>query len=197
TLGWQDYDVSGSGFVSDHFCVELWQTAGFGYICSDTEGTLHYMSEVSTDRGVTWPIWADMNFMIRASVTPVSIPATVDIDPDTLNLKSNGQWITAYIELPGYDVNDIDMASIMLTTDFDEGFTKEVDLEAPIAFGDYDEDGIPDLMVKFDRAALVNHLGEPDIDGGDKFYNVLLTVTGKLLDETPFGGTDIIRVLER
>lgn len=28
------------------------------------------------------------------------IPAEVDIDPDTLNLKSNGKWVTSYIELP-------------------------------------------------------------------------------------------------
>ncbi|MEW5995324.1 MAG: glycoside hydrolase family 16 protein [Candidatus Zixiibacteriota bacterium] len=31
---------------------------------------------------------------------PPVVPATVDIDPDTLNLKSQGRWITAYIELP-------------------------------------------------------------------------------------------------
>ena len=43
------------------------------------------------------------------------ITATVDIDPDTLNLKSKGKWITAYIELPsGYDVADIDVATVML-----------------------------------------------------------------------------------
>jgi hypothetical protein len=32
------------------------------------------------------------------------ITATIDIDPDVLNLKGNGKWVTAYIELPeGYD----------------------------------------------------------------------------------------------
>lgn len=44
-----------------------------------------------------------------------SIVATVDINPDTLNVKSNGEFITAYIELPvGYDVMDIDCSSIRL-----------------------------------------------------------------------------------
>ena len=33
------------------------------------------------------------------------IPATIDFDPDTLNLGSNGKWVTVYIELlTGYDV---------------------------------------------------------------------------------------------
>jgi hypothetical protein len=45
-----------------------------------------------------------------------AIPATVDIDPDTLNLKSKGKWITCYIELPdGYSVEDIDIDSVTLT----------------------------------------------------------------------------------
>ncbi|MBU2530855.1 MAG: hypothetical protein KKD35_07440, partial [Elusimicrobia bacterium] len=41
------------------------------------------------------------------------IRAKIDITPNTLNLKSKGNWITAYIELPQkYNVNDIDIASI-------------------------------------------------------------------------------------
>jgi hypothetical protein len=29
-----------------------------------------------------------------------AIPATIDVSPDTLNLRSKGEWITCYIELP-------------------------------------------------------------------------------------------------
>ena len=47
--------------------------------------------------------------------TPSIIEAEVNIDPDTLNVKSKGKWITAYIELPeGYDVNDIDINTVKL-----------------------------------------------------------------------------------
>jgi hypothetical protein len=39
----------------------------------------------------------------------------IDIDPDTLNLKSKIKWVTAYIELPGgYDVADIDVGTVKL-----------------------------------------------------------------------------------
>ncbi|MFQ6116151.1 MAG: hypothetical protein ACE5NG_18980, partial [bacterium] len=44
-----------------------------------------------------------------------SLSASMNIDPNTLNLKSNGEWITAYIELPeGYDVADIDIFTVQL-----------------------------------------------------------------------------------
>ena len=37
-----------------------------------------------------------------------SIEAICDINPNKLNLKSKGRWITVYLELPeNYDVNDI------------------------------------------------------------------------------------------
>lgn len=73
--GWHDYDVSGLGFVSDHFYVELWQTSGFGYICGDTDPPHHSMSEVSMDHGETWHLFNypetglhEIDFMIRVIV---------------------------------------------------------------------------------------------------------------------------------
>jgi hypothetical protein len=47
------------------------------------------------------------------------IIASIDIKPDTLNLKSKGNWITAYIELPeGSNVGDIDCSTIRLAGAF-------------------------------------------------------------------------------
>ena len=76
--------------------------------------------------------------------------------------------------------------------------TIPVDLSAPIAVGDYDEDGITDLMVKFDRAKVIRYI----LDNIDivklyekKFMTITLTVTGKLYDGTPFQGTAIIRLI--
>jgi len=129
----------------------------------------------------------------QASFTiPPTIGATVDIDPDTLNLKSNGQWITSYIELPpGNNVSQIDIESITLIV---SGGAFYVDLSAPTAIGDYDSDGIPDLMVKFDREEVVHYiLDHMPIEG--RFMFVTLTVTGCLNDGTPFQGSDTIRVI--
>ncbi len=112
------------------------------------------------------------------------IPATIDVDPNTLNLKSKGKWITAYIELPeGNNVNDINVSTIKLKPG-----EEPVDLTAPATIGDYDSDGISDLMVKFNRANVAANL----VAGNE----VKLTVTGKLIDGTAFEGNDTIRVIK-
>ena len=133
----------------------------------------------SEDGGATWN-----------SFTPV-IP-TIDIDPDTLNLKSNGKWITAYIELPeGYNIQDINASTIMLN----DTISAE---PRPIAVGDYDEDGITDLMVKFDRASVISYI-LANVNKAklfeERFMRVTLTITGKLNDGTPFQGSDIITIV--
>jgi hypothetical protein len=123
--------------------------------------------------------------------TPPVVTATIDIHPQALNLWSKGTWITAYVELPeGYNVSDIDVSSIMLNG------TIPVDMEAPITIGDYDNDTVPDLMVKFNRAAVMSYIisviGYPD-----GFTTVTLTITGKLNNGTPFEGSGTIKVIYR
>jgi len=115
-------------------------------------------------------------------VITVVITATIDIDPDTLNLKSKGKWITCYIELPsGYDVNNIDLSTILLN------HLVPAQLE-PTEIGDYDEDTIPDLMVKFNRADVCSLLSLGN--------EVEITITGALVDGIhQFEGSDTIRVI--
>ena len=111
------------------------------------------------------------------------VQATIDLDPDTLNLKSKGNWVTAYIELPeGHDVADVDLATVLL----------EETIPAPshpANVGDHDHDGVPDLMVKFSRQDLIAYLKANGLTSGD----VELAVTG-YVDSVPFEGTDSIRV---
>ena len=119
----------------------------------------------------------------QIQVLPVN--ATIDINPNTLNLRSEGEWITAYIELPeGYNVSEIDASTIML-----DG-TVAVDLSGPIAVGDYDNDTVPDLMVCFNWTEVCNYI----LSRGIVYGNVTLTVSGKLYDGTIFSGTDTILV---
>lgn len=121
------------------------------------------------------------------------ITADVDIDPDTLNLKSNGEFVTVYIELPeGYNVADIALETVHLEgiqaiTNPTYGFVKDPDLM------DHDGDGILERMVKFYRAMVINLLIEhmsPHVK-----QKVTLTVTGNLNDDTSFRGSDTIKVL--
>ncbi|MCD6528719.1 hypothetical protein J7L06_00285 [Candidatus Bathyarchaeota archaeon] len=124
----------------------------------------------------------DWSELFYVELPPSVVTATVDIDPNTLNLKSKGKWITCYIELPeGYDVADIDISSIQLN---------DISAESrPATVGDYDGDGVSDLMVKFKRSEIVEILSPGD--------TVELTITGELTDGTPFEGADMIRVIEK
>ena len=110
-----------------------------------------------------------------------SLLAEVDINPDVLNLTSKGNWITSYIELPeGYAAENIDVSTVTL-----EGIIP-AEL-SPIQVGDHDYDGIPDLMVKFDRQVLIGYL-----EGATG--EVTLTLTGDV-DGNSFEGSDTIIVI--
>jgi parallel beta-helix repeat protein len=113
----------------------------------------------------------------------IPIPAIIDIDPDTLNLRSKGRWITAYIELPsGYSVENIDVSTVRLIVG-----ENEVPAEPwPTGIGDYDNDGIPDLMVKFSRSAV-----QALLSVGEYEMKVVGEVAG-----LPFEGSDVITVID-
>lgn len=113
-----------------------------------------------------------------------SIPAEVDINPETLNLKSQGKWISAYIELPeGYSISEIDASTIELNNTVPAELT-------PTVVGDHDCDGVSDLMVKFNRTEVVQYM----VSQGVEFSNVTLTLTGQLNDGTLFEGNGTMRV---
>ena len=111
---------------------------------------------------------------------PAQIAMAFDIMPNTLNLASQGQWVTGFLEPASpFAAGDIEIASIRLND------TVPVDPEAPTAFGDHDADSIPDLMVKFNRAAVELAVSEGD--------SVPIHVTGTV-DGHAFAGTDYVRV---
>jgi len=128
------------------------------------------------------------------ALQPPVVSAHIRIQPRVLNLRSRGRWITCYIELPeGYDVADINVSSIML----DDVIPAE---PRPIAIGDYDCDGIPDLMVKFDRAQVKSYIRSKIYTIqrlGKGFMTLTLTISGKLIDGAPFEGSDTIKIIWR
>ncbi|MCW3976829.1 MAG: PKD domain-containing protein [Candidatus Bathyarchaeota archaeon] len=130
----------------------------------------------------------------------VVVHAHVDVDlvPDTLNLKSEGQWITAYIQLPaGYPPEDIDATTILL----DHTVAPILDPRYDFATNpseylvDHNTDGILERMVKFDSAEVMSLIRDHVAANGWRFCDVALTLTGELLDGTQFEGDDVIRVI--
>ena len=126
----------------------------------------------------------DISLPDEKEVEPLIQSWSVDIDPDAIETKSDGNWITAYIELPdGASPAGINTSSISLN-----GILR---ITGPTAIGDHDSDGIPDLMVKFDRAefvALVN------ISPGERIV-FTTTISGTLFDGTGYSGSDTMLMI--
>jgi hypothetical protein len=112
---------------------------------------------------------------------PVSdVTVAFDLTPNTLNLTSPSLWVTGFLEPASpYAASAIDIASIRLNG------AVPVDPAAPTTLGDHDGNGVPDLSVKINRAAM-----ELTLSDGD---NVPVAVTGTV-DGHSFSGTDVIRV---
>ncbi len=111
--------------------------------------------------GGVYSVFSDsetISVSLGASTEFPPVPATIDIDPDTLNPDSQGNYVMAYIELPdGFDVADIDVRTVTVRVE-GEGDSVLAKL-SPTEVGDHDEDSIPDLMVKFDRQAVIDLIG--------------------------------------
>ena len=110
------------------------------------------------------------------SVGTWEIEATVEIEPETLNLDSQGEWITVYALIDTiYDEADIVLSTVTL---------EDV---IPADWGEVQEDGR--LMVKFDRAQVIEYL-QGYADGEE----VELRVSGEFNDGVRFSGVDTITV---
>ncbi|MHC4632643.1 MAG: choice-of-anchor Q domain-containing protein [Planctomycetota bacterium] len=99
----------------------------------------------------------------------------VDIDPDTLNLSSQDQWITCYIRLGQQcDVAEIELSSIKLEEIISPAWTWVSEKKQVV-------------MAKFNRSD-IEHI----LEVGD----VTVTVSCELADGTELEGTDTIRVID-
>lgn len=115
-----------------------------------------------------------------------ALKANIDIEPDTLNLTSVAadKSIIAYIQLPkGYNPKSIGISTVRLMKDIPAW-------EKPIDVVDHNQDGIYELMVKFERQLVIDYLKRTgQIEG-----RVSLTLTG-VVDGRMFEGIDTILVI--
>jgi len=186
---WDDGYPSGGNYWSDYKGVDYYSGPYQNIIGNDGIGDTPYEIPILNMYGEIIGLDYD-NYPLMNPIIPLKPPvltAAIDIIPQSLNLRSRGKWITIYIELPEvYNISDIDATTIMLNN------TIPIDFEAPVEIGDYDNDTIPDLMVKFDRATVCNFI----LSKGIKYGNVTFMLSGKLywLNEILFEGYDTIRV---
>jgi hypothetical protein len=117
------------------------------------------------------------NSTIRFTVQVTTL--SVDLNPNTLNLRSSGRWVTLRITPPsGQNAEEINIKSVRLRIGDDN---------VPALWGNV-VNGV--LMVKVSRASLqkilIGHVDE----------EVEIKVTGAYDDGTAFEGTDTVRVID-
>jgi len=174
---WDDGYPSGGNYWSDHVTVDDY--------CGINQDELG--SDGIVDEPYVIDDYNQDNYPLVKPWSPV-ISATIDVDPDTLNLRSEGKWITAYIQLPeGYDPENIDATTILLNGTI----SPVLDLKYEFVTNsseylvDHNEDGILERMVKFDKAEV---MALPNVG------EATLTITGEVND-TSFEASDSIRVI--
>lgn len=113
---------------------------------------------------------------LRYATKQIEAPSkdiTLDIDPNTLNLKSRGRWIVAYLTTDGANADEIDASSLLLN-----------DVLSPER---WEVQNNTTLMAKFNRAAVQAILPISD--------TVDIKITGQWMDGETFELHDIIRVI--
>ncbi|MBW8001088.1 MAG: LamG domain-containing protein [Planctomycetes bacterium] len=128
------------------------------------------------------PAWAISGAPLECD-EPLEV--NISIEPRTLNIQSNGTWITCQIKLPDdYDVTDVDNDSILLA-DLVPAHDTQIN------------PGQQQITAKFDRQDVIDALilmENLDPNGGFSVF-VDVEVTGQLNDGTKFKGTDNIRFM--
>ncbi len=156
-----------------------WTASGWSIETVDSEGWVGEGSSLALDTDDKPHISyfdgtnANLKYATKAELAPPSRTISLDIDPNTLNLKSRGRWITADLSAENASVHDIDVSSILLQ-----------DALAPERW-DYQDDV---LMLKFNRQELIAVL-----EVGE---SVEIKLSGKWKDGTDFEAYDYIRVID-
>jgi hypothetical protein len=134
---------------------------------------------------------ASVDLKPDALTAPHGHPADPGVDAEALGLPLPPEWqhhlVLAFIELPlGYDVQDVELPTLELALPG----VGDVSVKENWTFiGDYDVDGVPDLMVAFQRSRVWHLLG-----GQAGVFDLI--VSGDLSTGDAFSGTDVLAVVE-
>jgi hypothetical protein len=174
-----DMDAKTTSLAMDGFPIPLCQNKNFYE--TGASDLAHMNFEVGY---TTYQAYALDDLKIWSDVADSSI----DINPNTLNLKSKGKWIMGRIELPVQDNTTlVDIPTVAIVD------INGVPVNIPAEWGNCDvEEGanpgeyVLKCMVKFDRSAVQDAC----VPGP-----TTITITGQLTDGTTFEGSDTINVI--
>jgi hypothetical protein len=163
-----------SGVVAPGECVEIAVLMDAEALAAgDHMGSINIASNDLTDPYVEVPVLFHVG-------TVDAVEA--DADPNTLNVASAGKFMTVYVELPPeYDPVDVLVETVKLNG------VVPAELHPFSNSEDFNGNGIPDLMFKFDRTAVAAILPEGE--------SVAVVVTGEIEDTIYFVATNTIRVI--
>ncbi len=146
------------------------ETVQIAWVFPDT--TCHYLY-VRIDPNNQLEEWDKENNQACLLILP-TVPAIVELIPDTLGLTPGLPPVECYIELPNdYKLEGIDEVTLSGCTD--EYLEPYPD---PWQIGDYDGDGRPDLMVPFDQLAALRIV--------DPYHCGVATVRGSVSGLPPY-----------
>lgn len=155
----------------------------FGWIDADARATLPLYYEV-TDEGRGWYQYHHQHLHVSMNLLH-PIVSEIELQPNTLNKRSRGKYVTGHIELvEGYDAADIDLATVALIVN---GHTILYAEPGHSEVSDYNDNGVADLTVKFDRRAVTEAVGTGTVE---------MAITGSV-DGMFFQDSDTIRTISR
>lgn len=128
------------------------------------------------------PFVREADVSVRVEGILGTVTGTLDFSPNSLNVYNRHGRVSCLVELPEpYDAGQIVVESVRLND-------VVAPLEGSAAVGDVDEDGIPDLLLKFDRGAVIDALPNG--------MEVAVRLSGVLAGGETFEAIDHIRVFE-
>ena len=140
------------------------------------------------------PIYSDESTYLVRETTIIAFDIKPGSCPNPINPKSRGRLPVAILGTPNFDVLDIDVTSLLL-----EGVSplksSVKDVTAPFdgdecECAENEPDGYDDLTLKFSTQEVVAALGH--VASGDQ---KALTISGILLDGTPFEASDCVIIV--
>jgi YVTN family beta-propeller protein len=126
-------------------------------------------------------IFTDLTNALNKRLNEGTMQTEVKFEPGTVNLNTPPEWISAFIEIPGQDVKNIDTATVRL-----EGIPASEDSVDNPEIGNWDNDGYEEIHIRFPfdqvRNILSNGENTLTITGliGDTWFldRASITVTG-------------------